>query len=279
MNLIYERGERTELLPPIDAFVCAELGRAIAELDAQNLMLCEIGVWRGGWIFTLLANLPDALGFGIDPYPEAPALGNEVVADAAAAGFGERFHLGSAFQAFCDKYCTGTHRQFKGLFHIDGEHSEAAVMRDLAFCLQHASENAVIIVDDFWNASFPGVMSAAVRESYKGTIQPFLTTRQKLYFVPRGSASAELVAKLVRRLQSAQLPVRDGWLPDDGSNAGYSRASTIASMPVWQILMWPSEEAALERRLGVRPRPRTWRETAKSWLPPSVTEGLRRLRR
>lgn len=67
------------------------------------------------------------------------------------------------------------------LVHIDGEHTEVAVDRDLKFAKVNISSDGLIILDDIFHTKFIGVLSAAFKHIHECDIVPFLISRQKMY--------------------------------------------------------------------------------------------------
>lgn len=44
--------------------------------------------------------------------------------------------------------------------HIDGDHSYESCLQDLLYCLDHTTEESIIVVDDYFNKKFTGVKKA-----------------------------------------------------------------------------------------------------------------------
>lgn len=274
-QLTYTPDSFTELLPVTDALVSVEMARMIASSDSCGVLIAEIGVLQGGWILTMLGNMPESTGIGVDPYPENPGMAAEVIARAAEMGMADRFTLFRSTSDFCDTRCLdGGHLTANLLIHIDGEHSEEAVDKDLSHAIQHAGSESVFVIDDFWNASFPGVMSATLRQVLDGKLRPFLTTRNKLYCVlPEDSESR--VDYAIGTLKKIGLPVVPEWLPESGESLSYRRASTIGGWQTWQLLETPKSDRELRKNLNIPLGPRTIHAKVRGLTPPFLYEFLR----
>lgn len=62
----WKKSQATEFLSVVDAYIAFGLYK---EIRRENLQICEIGVWRGGWIKSLCINQITDRIIGIDPYP------------------------------------------------------------------------------------------------------------------------------------------------------------------------------------------------------------------
>jgi hypothetical protein len=65
--------------------------------------------------------------------------------------------------------------------HIDGGHAYEVVRDDIHLCVQYATADCVIALDDFRTSHTPGVSAAVWEATYKGILYPFLLTETKLY--------------------------------------------------------------------------------------------------
>ena len=160
--------ERVLWLDPLDAFLAISLlkGSKIGEIS-------EIGVYKGGWLLTLLRNLPHWKALGVDPYPNLPEIKKTFLHYLEFDGFSDRVELVENYDFIQEK-------EFN-MIHIDGEHSESAVLKDLAWAEQNMSKQGVIVVDDIWHPLFPGIASAVMKVVHNGSLVPFLITRNKIY--------------------------------------------------------------------------------------------------
>jgi hypothetical protein len=71
-------------------------------------------------------------------------------------------------------------RRFRFL-HIDGSHAYEAVKGDISMALDFATEDAVVVLDDFRSPHTPGVAAAVWEGVAAGLIYPFGISEMKLY--------------------------------------------------------------------------------------------------
>lgn len=67
------------------------------------------------------------------------------------------------------------------MIHIDGEHSEFALLKDLDSSSRILDKGGILIIDDIWHESFPGVASAAFKFIHSSDFVPFLISGAKMY--------------------------------------------------------------------------------------------------
>ena len=163
----WKRDENVIYLDPLDAFLSIRL------IKNPSGNLCEIGVYKGGFIMALLDNLPNLTAIAIDPYPNSEEIRDIFVKNLEERNLRSRVELLSDYQKL-------TKRQFD-LIHIDGEHSESAVCKDLEFALTNLSSNGIVVIDDIWHSLFPGIISATLLVVHKDLLAPFLITRNKMF--------------------------------------------------------------------------------------------------
>ena len=166
MNWIQD--ERVLWLDPLDAFLAISLLK-----EEQTGEICEIGIYKGGWLLTLLRNLPNWKAIGVDPYPNLSEIRASFLNFVKINGLVDRVDLFENYDSIWGK-------EFK-MIHIDGEHSESAVLSDLAWAERNISRQGVIIVDDIWHPLFPGIASAVMKVVHSSSFVPFLITRNKIY--------------------------------------------------------------------------------------------------
>jgi hypothetical protein len=71
-------------------------------------------------------------------------------------------------------------RRFR-FIHIDGSHAYDCVQSDIGMAIDHAAEDAVIVLDDYRSPHTPGVAAAVWEAALKASIYPFCMTNMKLY--------------------------------------------------------------------------------------------------
>ena len=168
----WRKTNASEFLSPIDAYLAFSL---ITHINLESPRICEIGVWKGAWIESLCQNLKNYEIIGIDPYP-----GLEIIREDFRNRVLKKYSNVKLVDSTEDLPSSENSSSFD-LIHIDGEHSEAAVMQDLQFAAQNISSNGVIVVDDIWHSNFPGIPSAAFKFIHSTSFTPFLISGAKMY--------------------------------------------------------------------------------------------------
>ena len=163
----WKRDENVIFLDPLDAFLSMRL------IKNSQGTLCEIGVYKGGFIMALLENLPNLNAIAVDPYPNSEEIRNVFVKNLEERNLANRVEL-------FDDYESLAQREFD-LIHIDGEHSESAVRKDLKFALANLSQNGIVVIDDIRHPLFPGIISATIQVVHQDFLAPFLITRNKMF--------------------------------------------------------------------------------------------------
>ncbi len=161
-------GEVSDYLDPYDAFLSQKL------VLGEPTFVCEIGVYKGGWLVNFLTNFKDVSILAIDPYPNLQDV-KEIFLRMV-----ENLDLTSRVQLIA-QYDDKRNNDKFDVIHIDGEHSERAVLNDLNFALQNLATGGVIIVDDVWHPLFPGIISGVMKIVHSTELVPFLSTRNKMW--------------------------------------------------------------------------------------------------
>lgn len=138
----------------------------------------EIGVYKGGWALTVLINEPTVFVVGIDPYPGLNEVKLELENYIKVNKLTEKFKLYDSHENFLK---LENHKSKFQIIHIDGEHTETAVFRDLMFASEKLSESGIIIVDDFFDKRFPGVTFAVQEFMNNYNFRIFMITEKKVY--------------------------------------------------------------------------------------------------
>ena len=197
-----------EWLDRVDGVMAVELLRGmISEQDAhveRERAVLEIGVWKGGWTSAILMNVLDIRCDGVDPYPGGDDIRELLVDRLRALNLLDRFSLVSALADL-----PGDARY--SMVHIDGEHTERSAMKDLAFAIDHPTDDGIVVVDDYRNFWFPGVASALYRFLDDRQMAMFTVTGQKAYLARPSHADRyyEFVRNAVS--VSVDLPVWTHW--------------------------------------------------------------------
>ena len=167
----FDFSERTAFLPLLDAYLSCKLSKNFHSA-------LEIGVYKGGWLFNLIDNLPGILAIGIDPYPSIDQVKQTFISECVRRGLNESISLYSSF----DELRSSDQRLLKfDIIHCDGEHSQSQASLDLNDSLSFLDEAGILIIDDVFYHSYPGVTAAAFSFIGQYNLSPFLFTQKKLY--------------------------------------------------------------------------------------------------
>ena len=171
MDFKFKFDERTAMLPVLDGYLATEFARTFTAA-------LEIGVYKGGWLTTLASNNSSILSIGIDPYPNLEVIKKSLIEYRNKNGLKDRLFIYSSI----NELLNSTHNQITyDMIHLDGEHSQSGVSRDLQALHPLLNNNGVLIIDDIFYHSYPGVTAAAFSFIEKNSLTPFLLTEKKLY--------------------------------------------------------------------------------------------------
>jgi hypothetical protein len=168
----WNKSQATEFLSAVDAYIAIRLFKEIERKDPQ---ICEIGVWRGGWIKSLCINQVTDKIIGIDPYPGLLEIKREF-AENVMRHF-PNVELYSSSSELLDEKS----KVIFDMIHVDGEHSEVALSNDLDFSSKVLDRGGILIIDDIWHESFPGIASATFKFIHNSDFAPFLISGAKIY--------------------------------------------------------------------------------------------------
>jgi SAM-dependent methyltransferase len=140
--------DSVEWLNPADTEIALHcIGIIKIRNNNKNVInILEVGVWKGGWSFTLCKNAENIYITGIDPYPNLAEIQKRVIEESAKY---DNFTLQPDWRGVSEKLFD--------IIHLDGEHTEKAVAEDLIKCLDHLKPGGILIVDDIRHPYFPGV--------------------------------------------------------------------------------------------------------------------------
>ena len=255
-----------EWLPLLDAFVCTKL------LEEHSKIL-EIGVHRGGWLITLVENYADTFAIGIDPYPNNDSLKNLFLADVERRNLQEKIYLYQNWQ----ELILGPHQSLKfNLIHVDGVHDEISVFKDLSLANDHLSENGIIVVDDIFYHSFPGVTSATFKFIQEFGYAPFLFTQKKIYLC-KSSLYNQNYEKIEDLFIDSQIPFEiDQAL--SGQHSGYPQSNAIFGRSLIITDIDLSSKKEFLRSKNMPPKPFPIKEIIRRITPPILFDVLKCLR-
>ncbi len=264
-NFKFEFSKMNEWLPLLDAFVCTKL------LEEHSNIL-EIGVHRGGWLITLAENNADTFAIGIDPYPNNDSLKNSFLSDVNRRNLQKRIVLYPNWQ----ELMSGPHKKQKfSLIHIDGVHDEINVFEDLLLANNHLNENGIIVVDDIFYHSFPGVTAATFKFIQEFGYAPFLFTQKKIYLC-KSSLYDQNYEKIENLFIDSQIPFEiDQTL--SGQHSGYPQSNAIfgRSLIITDIDLGSKREFLRENKMPLKPF--SIKEVIRRLTPPILFDVLKRL--
>jgi len=192
-------------------------------LDKKDGTALEIGVFCGRSLLALSYAFPESKIVGIDPFyenlsnspsddkQEGDRLKNksgQQTREQRIDNFNKISSINNRNKKIELKFLT--QKQFLDgkimekflLVHIDGEHTFKAVVDFLDEAEKVLKENALIIVDDFFNAGYPGISEAVyTHKNYKKTIFPIFYGFNKAVFIYKPS-TRENVEILINKLIS-----------------------------------------------------------------------------
>lgn len=156
------------------------------DLGWENRAFLEIGVFKGKF-FSLVEHATRGTDFrliGVDPF-ELPGQSRERVLESFVES-------GMEMNRICmhEGYSTDVHAiqnligdRLLTLCHVDGSHKEDDVYKDFHTINGLASNDAIVIGDDFWNKSQLGVTTAIFRFVIEDKIdlKPFMISNTKIY--------------------------------------------------------------------------------------------------
>ena len=158
-------------MPIEDAYICSQLAEPF-------LRVLEIGVYKGGWLFTMKDNQPNIDARGIDPYPNLGNIKSKFLIDSCKKNYKIPIQLYTDWAEFFTK---NSQKDKFQLIHVDGEHSENAVANDLNHAFSFWDFSGVIIIDDFFSNTHPGVTNSALNFIKMNRLKAFLLTDKKIY--------------------------------------------------------------------------------------------------
>lgn len=258
----WELDLNTDWLHPFDAFFSINL------LSESSKSICEIGVFKGAYVITVLTNRPDLKATAIDPCRELESIKKDFMAKVKTLGLDRNVEL-------LDDY-KGISREFD-LVHIDGEHTEEAVDKDLKFAKANISRDGLIILDDIFHTKFIGVISAVFKHIHQSDLVPFLITRQKIYMCRKGKYEF-FYSRASNLLHEVNIPhySNETININKGSIADYDDSCLIKGFPVLLVLEQPKQiQLSL---LGVSSEPISKiSKITRELLPPIFSKLLWRL--
>ena len=149
------------------------------------------------------------------------------------------------------------------MIHVDGEHSERAVLKDLAFSFENLAPGGVVVVDDFRNRWCPGAASALYQFLKAHDARLFLATDSKAY-IARQSDAQRLYTEVLELLQEDEQIQIWRWFRDNGEKEPlYPQPTGVLGQPV--LIARPRKaDLSVGRRPGNRSAKSLWIRARRS---------------
>ena len=165
---IWKWEEINEWLPIQDAVIANNLSPSRARI-------LEVGTWKGGWAISMAENDRSRKIICVDPYPNLDQVRDRFLQAVSDRAPGQIVLFPDLDSALSEQELT------LDVIHIDGEHSQDAVYGDLTRSISCLAPRGLLIIDDVFYHSYPGVTAAAFRAIEQFELSPFLFTEKKLY--------------------------------------------------------------------------------------------------
>lgn len=265
----FDFSDRTALLPLLDAYLSCKLSKNFHSA-------LEIGVYKGGWLLNLIDNVPDILTVGIDPYPNLDQVKQNFISECVSRGLNDSINLYSSF----DELRSSDHRLLKfDIIHCDGEHSQSQASFDLNNSLIFLDEAGILIIDDIFYHSYPGVTAAAFSFIGQHRLSPFLFTQKKLY-VCNPKYYEYYYAKAFSILSALQVNFEVSETEDPKQSYRQSNSLFGYNLIITSEQPHRTEFNRLCRNLEIRiPVFIMLKNYAKAWMPPKIRDLILRAKR
>lgn len=223
---------------PLDAYLTISL---LKEMNS-NLPILEVGVFTGGFIICHLRNNEKLFAVGVDPFPGLEKFRDELFNNLEMYKIRNRYlHYDRIDEIKIEL------NQFS-LIHLDGEHSESALSKDLIGASRLIDRNGIIVVDDFFHLDFPGVSSAVYEFLHHYNFSSFMITQSKIYLC------REDVYELWRQ-NARDILDKIGIKYELEHNSvvaqGYQSSNAINGFENIIVKLTPNEEHELRVKLGI----------------------------
>lgn len=265
MNFNFSYSKETAWLDLIDAFVCTEL-------SYSRTSLLEVGTYLGGFVFSVSQNCPNIKVTCVDPYPTIDNIKHIFLENVEKKIRSENWQ---GLYNSVREIPTDTKFDF---IHIDGEHSEKAVLDDLISAQPYFSEtpDLVFIVDDIFMRHFPGVTSGAILFAREFNFAPFLFTSKKLYFC-RPNSHESMLEQMSRLFSNAGIAYRSDQARTQDPKEGFVQSNKVLGH---SLIIIPNDFQVkkLEKFLNVKSKHIGLRGKLKILLPPFLVDIIRRLK-
>ena len=254
MKFDYKYSEQTQMLDLLDAYLSCNFAKSRDKI-------LEIGTYLGGFALTLGRNVKGINVSCVDPYPNLDHIRAKFIESAEQVFLGE-----SNYKLYSNSHEIEFENYFN-LIHIDGEHSERAVLADLINVdkLASGSDDTIIIIDDIFMRHYPGVTSATFNFINKCTWSPFLLTRKKIYLC-RPINHTSMLSITSELLNLFKVKYFTDQALELNFNGTYRQSNQIYGSSLI-IISDNFKEHVLAKRLGIR-RPLSFLAFVKLITPP-----------
>ena len=264
-KFIWEWNSINEWLPLKDAFICSHFAQ-------KGSSVLEIGVHKGGWLFALAQNTRNLIGVGIDPYPDNEPVKAYFLEQIRERKLEESIFLYSDWKALS----TGQHGEFQfDIIHIDGEHSEKAVVEDLKKAKPFLAKKGILVIDDIFYHSFPGVTSAAFEFIQQEKLSPFLLTQKKLYLC-HPDFYEEFYIKTYDLLLENRITFEEDLKLNENSPK-WAQSNAIFGKSLLITDGDGSKEKNFLKQINVKQKPINTKEIIRMFCPPVVLDAIKKL--
>ena len=131
----------------------------------------------------ILDNLDFTRVVGIDPYPGLPHIRSIMESECS------NFLKIGRFCLLEDLESIPKEEKFD-FIHIDGEHSEDAIRKDITVSFSKLNDGGLLIIDDFMSRMFPGLTAQIILLAHQLCLKPVLITEYKIYLVREADQSS-----------------------------------------------------------------------------------------
>ena len=261
----FKLDDKTKLLSVVDAYLTVSLNPTCSRA-------LEVGVYKGGWIFTMKSNLKGIQIDALDPYPNLSEIKNTFLFEVNKLNAADSIKLFKDWETYFKQIQTGIKYQ---IIHLDGEHYQSAASNDLSKVMTLMSPEGILIIDDIFYHSYPGVTAAAFEFLKDSQFKAFLFTEKKLYLCKQNyydiyyQRSIDLLSQLEIDFTQDELLVH--------KNTSYTQSNSIygSSLVILQTLNdWRIIRLMKKLHIGI-PRHLWVKGFLRLFLPPVVLISLK----
>ena len=238
-------------------------------LAPKSSSVLEVGTWKGGWAISMAENDRKRKIVCVDPYPNLHAIREQFLVNAESRAAGQIILFDTLDEALEDP-----NTNFD-LIHIDGEHSQSALSRDLGKCVPRLSAGGILVIDDIFYHSFPGVTAATFSTLEVQELSAFLFSEKKLY-VCQKEYYQDYYNKARILLISKFIPFEEDQLIT-GEKSSYLQSNSIHGFSLLIIPAGSSMSAKFFKSIGVKNK-FSLKKLLKQVFPPFLISILKSLK-